>query len=158
MIKNFGFGLLVITGLALSLAGCSEANSVSELQKDAVYIGKGATDEIIEVQSKETWKVKDMYKDDSNYTIATVKELDEKVDEYPLIELTSKEIYGEVSSFSRREGRKYILVEDELGDLYFRSISEENIDQVTEELGKRKTLEEKNDYLIEIAKFEFSKQ
>lgn len=158
MFKKFGFGLMVVTGVILGLTGCSSSESYSPLNKGSVYIGKAATNQIIEVESNNSWKIKDMNKDDSNYAVATVEKLDEKVDDFFLIELKATEIYGDVGSFAKREGRKYILVEDNTGDLYFRWITDENIDEITSELVKKESNQEKKDYLIKGSKYEFKKQ
>ncbi|MGG4263785.1 hypothetical protein [Peribacillus simplex] len=148
--------LIILIVLVLSLSACKPESGLStELEKGDTYIGKNATLELIEVNSSDSWTIKSQSKDDTNYTVVSVKETDEKVDKYPVIELKATEVMGDIDSrFAKREGRQFIMIQDEEG-LYFKSIAEDIIKEMEEELQKT---EEKDELIKNLSNFKFVRE
>lgn len=127
--------LVILMFSALILVGCGVSGS-GVLNNGKIYSGQYATHEIIEVQSKDEWIIKDKKEDDSTYTVATVTETGENIADYPVIEIKGIEVYGEGSRFAPREGKQFIYVETE-ETIHFRRVmleEEEHTENLTKEL------------------------
>ncbi|WP_260288377.1 hypothetical protein [Peribacillus aracenensis] len=145
-----------LIGVILSLPACkSDSESSIELEKGATYIGKNATFELIEVNSSDSWTIKSQSEDDTNYTVVSVKETGENVGEYPIIELKATEVMGDIDSrFAKREGRQFIMIQDDEG-LYFKSIAEDIIKEMEDELQKT---EDKDELIKKLSNFKFVRE
>lgn len=151
--------LFLIASITFVLFGCSSsksnASNESILEKNATYIGKNATNEIIKVDSNDSWTIKSQSKDDSNYSVVTVSKTDEKVEKYPVIKLVVNKVSGDINSvFAKREGRNFIVVKDG-NEVYFRSISDDNRKSITD---KMKQVKDPDEYIKEISNYVFTKQ
>lgn len=147
--------LVLLAGVLFLIAGCSsdENSSAEVLGKDKIYHGKNATHEIIEVNSGTSWTIKSDKKDDTNYSVVTVKETGEEIAGYNVINLTAEEVQGDIeSSFAKREGRDFIVVSDE-SSVYFRSVAEENKQEIEDNLN---ATENKDQHIMDIANYIFN--
>lgn len=158
--KVIGFLLCLITIILLAACGSKEENTNKKqaeglLPIGSTLLGARATNEIIHVDSANTWTVKDEHKDDTNYNITSVEKTGEKVDKYEVYRLVATEVYGDIeSSFSKREGRNFIMVKD--GDTYyFKSIADETKEGITEKLSLS---EDKDATVKEISNYAFKLQ
>lgn len=166
MIKKRGYNMInkrftyLFTKVLLAtflLSACNFDNSptTNRLEKGAVYTGENATSEIVKVDSNDSWTIKSRHQDDTNYTIVSVTDTDEEIADFPVITLKSTEVIGNInSSFSKREGRDFIMIKDG-SKLYFRSISDENRDSIQ---GKLKKEEDKKGYLEGISNYQFNNE
>lgn len=147
---------IILINVCLILGGCSTKKDVNSgiLEKGAVYIGKSGTSEIIEVESKESWKIKDRHKDNNTYSIVSVTHTGEKIGEYNIIRVIATDIVGDNTSFADHTAQDFIVAENEEG-LYFELIGDTNKESVTENLKKA---ENKVEYIKKIANYEFTKQ
>lgn len=146
---------LFFTFTPLILFGCTDSKASSDiLENDSTYIGKSGTSEIIVVDSKDSWTIKDRHEDDLTYSVVKVSETDEKVDDYTVINLVATEIKGDETPFARREGREFIIAEDDEG-LYFRTVVDDNKESLSEDLSNA---EDKIEYIKDVANFRFTKQ
>ncbi|GKU84313.1 MULTISPECIES: hypothetical protein [Niallia] len=139
-LKKYAISLILSLLTIITLTACATkeesktATAAGLLPVGDTYIGIHATNEIIHVDSPSSWTIKDEHKDDTNYNITSVEKTGEKVDKYEVYRLVAEEVYGDIeSSFSKREGRNFIIVKDE-DTLYFRSIADGNIEGITEKL------------------------
>lgn len=146
---------LLILGTTISLVACSSTGNKADslLEKGNTYFGTHTTDEIIVVDSNDSWTIKNSSMDDSNYTVVSVTETGDKIEDYPIVELKAKEVVGDIdSSFAKREGRKFIIAKDG-NDVFFRSISEDNLKGVT---GKLEESEDDNEVIKDLANYFFT--
>lgn len=131
--KRYYKPLMALAGVVVLLSGCGNSEA-GALEKDTKYVGRGATEEIIEVKSDSSWKIKSKNEDDSNYNMVSVTDTGEKLAEYPAIELKITEKSGDIeSSFGREEGRDFIYLEDE-DVIYFCAFSEDSKEEITKRL------------------------
>ncbi|MDM5335799.1 hypothetical protein QUF84_00615 [Fictibacillus enclensis] len=146
--------LFTVTGLlfsSLMLAGCG-SSSVAGVEKGETYMGKMATDVIIEADSNDSWTVKSKYKDDANYSVVDVKGTGDKVGDYPVINVKATKIIGDIDSqFAKREGRDFITVKDKKV-LYFIAVGKENIEGIESKLKK---IKDKDDYIKGLSNYKF---
>ncbi|MEY8742806.1 hypothetical protein AB9M62_25415 [Bacillales bacterium AN1005] len=159
-IKKKVIGILTGVSLALLLTACGSTTKSSDkkpeslLEVNSTYEGVKGTKEIIQVNSDDTWTVKDKYKDDSNYNVNTLEKTDEKVDKYTVYKIVATEVNGDIrSALSKREGRKFIIVKDG-EDIYLRTVSDENTEGITDKLVDAKN---KDELLIDIANYSLSR-
>lgn len=158
MTNKIALKMFLFIALTITLYGCSatkaDENPQNILKADSIYIGVNATKEIIEVDSDNTWTIKSENEDDTNFTVVSVEETGEKIGEFPVVELVAKEVNGDIeSSFAKREGRMFIVVNDEDG-VFFRSIADENRDSITADLEKT---DDPTAHIKDIANFKFAK-
>lgn len=140
----------------VTLAACSNTTKASNndtLEEGAVYIGKAATNEIIEVDSPDQWTIKFQNEDDNTYSVVSVEDTDQTIGDYPVKKLVADEIYGDSSPFAKREGRDYIITQDDEG-VYFIVVSEETLEEHTEGIVNNKNPDQ---YIKDQAKYTFSK-
>lgn len=154
--RNKALLMCLMVFCIFTLAACSSSSKApTDLKKGDTYIGKNATSEIINVKSNDSWTIKSKGKDDMNYTVATVTKTDENIGGYPVIELKTKEVKGDIDSrFVKPEGRKYIVIKDGK-EVYFRSVSEDNIADIKEKL---KNTKDKDAYIEGISNYIFASQ
>ncbi|WMX58513.1 hypothetical protein [Peribacillus sp. R9-11] len=151
--RNKVLKITFLFAVFFSLSACkSDSESSNGLEKGATYIGKNATFELIEVNSNDSWTIKSQSEDDTNYSVVSVDKTGDTIDEYPIIELTVTEVMGDIDSrFAKREGRQFIMIQDG-NDLYFKSISDEIVQEMEEKLKKT---DEKDDLIKKLSNFNF---
>ncbi|KIO69700.1 hypothetical protein B4065_1366 [Caldibacillus thermoamylovorans] len=155
MVKNLFNNVVCLICVFSFLTACnssSDSKAPEILENDSIYFGKNATHEIIQVESEKKWIVKSDLKDDSNYNVLEVKNTGEKIDKYPIINLTVTDVSGDIeSSFGTREGRKFILLK-ESDEIHFIAAKDEYRDEI------ENNIEQSNDpidYLKSISKYDF---
>lgn len=150
---------LIFSISTFALFGCSysglNTNNESLLEKGATYLGKNATSEIINVDSSDSWTIKNKNKDDSNYSVVSVNKTGETVGKYPVVRLVATEVNGDIkSAFAKREGREFITVIDG-NEVYFRSIADENRKSIKE---KMESSDDPDEYIKKISNYVFTRQ
>uniref|UniRef100_UPI00344D9E86 hypothetical protein n=1 Tax=Carnobacterium sp. TaxID=48221 RepID=UPI00344D9E86 len=148
--------VMIMSFVLIVLGGCSVSSANTNkgvLDKESIYSGTYATNEVINVLSDKEWKITFHNEDPNTYTIANISATDEKIGEYKVYNVKAKEINGEGSPFAKLEGRDYIFTKDEEG-LYFIVISNDTI------LDHTAGIVEGNDpdeYIKDNAKYRFQK-